>query len=98
MSNYTCTSCGESFPTLTTKRLHQRECSEAEAEFDVDGMDPDEMAGVVVDELLVCDVCESKNGGAESLDWDITAAGLAFTLTFTCENCGAWNENEAILA
>jgi len=98
MSNHTCTSCGESFPTLTKKRLHQRECPEADADLDVSEMDVDDVAERTVAELLVCDVCGARNDGAESIDRDITPAGLAIELTFVCETCGAQNDNEAILA
>lgn len=98
MSNYTCTSCGESFPTLSTKRLHQRECDEADLDLDVSDLDVDGIAERTVAELLVCDVCGTKNDGAESIDRDITAVGLAIELTFVCGTCGARNENEAILA
>lgn len=98
MSEYICTSCGESFETLSKKRLHQRDCSAADADLDVSDIDADEIAERTVAELLVCDVCGQKNDGAASIDRDITPAGLAFTLTFTCETCGAHNENEAILA
>jgi len=44
MPNYTCTSCGESFPTLTQKRLHQSECDAADADVDVSDHDLDELS------------------------------------------------------
>lgn len=98
MSRHTCRSCGESFETLTKKRLHQSECPEADLALDVSDEDVDGIAERVVEELLVCDVCGMKNDGADGLDRDLTAGGIAVTLTFTCDICGSHNENEAILS
>lgn len=98
MSDYTCTSCGESFPTLTRKRLHQRDCTEADADLDVSDLDLDETVELAVEELLICDVCGQKNDGTESIETDETEAGLGVALEFACTHCGARNENEAILA
>jgi len=95
--NYECESCGETFRTLSRKRLHQRECSEAAAEVDVDGMDVDEMAELAIEELLVCDVCGEQNEGARDVDQDVTDAGVGVTLRFECSACGAWNKNTAVL-
>jgi len=98
MSDYTCNSCDESFETLTKKRLHQSECPEADADLDVSDHDVDGVAERVVEELLVCDVCGTKNDGAESVETDRTDAGLGVELDFECASCGARNENEAILS
>jgi len=98
MPNYTCTSCGESFPTLTTKRLHQRDCAAADLDLDVSGMDVDEIVDHAVAELLVCDVCVAKNDGAASIETDHTDAGFGVELVYECAHCGAHNEHEAILA
>lgn len=95
--SYECSSCGEEFRTLTRKRQHQRDCSEADARIDVGEMDVDEMAARVTEELLICDVCEAKNDGAESVERDLTGGVLAFTMKFECSACGAWNDNEAVL-
>jgi len=95
--NYECESCGSGFETLSAKRLHQRECSEAAAEIDADGMDVDEMADLGTRELLVCDVCDQLNDGASRIDRDITDAGVGVTLRFECSACGAWNKNTAVL-
>jgi len=98
MSTYTCTSCGESFETLTRKRLHQRECAEADADVDVSDRDLDEIAERTVAELLTCDVCGARNDGAKSIQHDETEAGLGIAVAFECTYCGAHNDNEAILA
>ena len=97
MSEYTCTSCGESFPTLTKKRLHQSDCPEADLVADGGDMDPDELVEWAVEETLVCDVCGEKNEAAESISTDETDAGVAYELRFECTHCGARNENTAIL-
>lgn len=94
-----CPSCGATFETLTRKRLHQRDdCPEATAELDVEGLDLDEIAMATVRELLVCDLCGAKNGGGDGFRFDHTDAGLTFGITFTCEECGARNDNEGILS
>lgn len=98
MTDHEC-SCGATFATLTRKRLHQRdECPDRDAELDVSDQTVEEITEQAVQELLVCDVCERSNGGAESIERDRTDAGVAITLTFTCEHCGAHNDNTAILS
>jgi rubredoxin len=98
MSEYTCTSCGESFDTLTKKRLHQRECSAADVDVDVSDLDLEETVERAVAELLICDVCGHENDGAESIATDETEAGLGVVVGFECSVCAARNDNEAILA
>ena len=98
MSDYTCTSCGESFPTLTKKRLHQRDCAAADADLDVSDHDLDDIAERTVADLLTCDVCGVRNDGAESIQHDETDAGLGIEVGFECTHCGARNDNEAILS
>ena len=98
MPNYTCTSCGESFPTLTTKRLHQRDCTAAEADIDVADRGLDDIAERTVADLLTCDVCGARNDGVESIQHDETEAGLGIEVGFECTSCGARNDNEAILS
>lgn len=91
-------SCGETFETLTKLRLHQRDdCPDRAEEFDVDGMDVDELAERATKELLICDVCEKSNDGAESIEREITNAGVSIVATFDCDHCGAHNENTAII-
>ena len=98
MSNHTCSSCGESFETLSTKRLHQSECDEADDAVDVSDLDEDAIAERAVAELLTCDVCGARNDGAESIKTDETEAGIGIEVAFECTYCGAQNDNEAILA
>lgn len=96
--SHTCESCEDEFPTLTRKRLHQRDdCPGADEEVDISNLDVDEQAELVVEKLLVCDICESQNDHAEAIDKDVTDAGLSVTLTFECSACGAHNENTGIL-
>lgn len=98
MSGYTCTSCSESFATLTRKRLHQRDCEATDLDLDVSDLELDELVERTVAELLVCDVCGTYNDGAESIGTDDTAAGLGVVVGFECARCGARNGNEAILS
>lgn len=95
--SHECSSCGEEFRTLTRKRKHQRDCSEADARIDIGEKDADEVTETVTEELLICDVCGTKNDGAESIERDRTGGVLAFTIKFECSTCGAWNDNEAVL-
>jgi DNA-directed RNA polymerase subunit RPC12/RpoP len=97
MSEYTC-SCGASFDTLSEKRIHQRdECEDRVADLDVSDADAEDVADEAVDELLVCDVCGAKNDGAQDIGTDETAAGVSVVLSFSCSECGAANENTAIM-
>lgn len=92
-------SCGATFETLTRYRLHQRDdCSDRDLDLDVRDDDAETIAEQAVTELLVCDVCGAANDGAEAIERDSTAAGIAVTLTFDCIACGATNENTAILS
>jgi 3-deoxy-D-arabino-heptulosonate 7-phosphate (DAHP) synthase len=86
------------FETLTTKRLHQRECAAADGDIDVSDRGLDDIAERTVAELLTCDVCGVRNDGAESIQHDETEAGLGVQVGFECSYCGARNDNEAILS
>lgn len=95
----TCESCGEEFDTLSGLRVHQLECDEADEHVELD--DDVGLEGAVeqaVDKLLVCDVCEADVDGARNMSTDETDAGLAVDVEFTCDDCGALNQNTAILA
>lgn len=102
-ARYSCSGCGETFETLSRKRLH--DCP-ADVDYggddptevrDVDDEDPDDVAAEAVDELLVCFNCETKHDELESFDYTMTDDGLAFAGEFTCEACGAHNENTVTL-
>ena len=96
---YTCGSCGTEFPTLTKKRLHQRDdCPETELEMDISDLDGDGIADLTIEELGICDVCGESNNEFDDYEVDETDAGLAFTLIFECSHCTAHNHNEAILS
>lgn len=95
--SHECSSCGEEFRTLTRKRQHQGDCPEADAQIDVSDQDVDEMAELVTEELLICDVCGEKNDGAEAVGQDQSGGVLAITIQFQCSTCGAHNDNEAVL-
>ena len=101
--SYDCRGCGESFETLSRKRLH--DCSagvkyggeKPDEEADVSGMPVDEMTERAVDGVLQCDVCGEKNQGVDDLDRQITSEGVSLAVYFDCEYCGAYNENSATL-
>lgn len=92
-----CSSCGRSFDTLSALRLHQPECDEADARVDVSDASVDAVAEQAVAELLTCDRCEQSNDAADDLERDTTGDVLALIARFTCQHCGATNENTAVL-
>lgn len=97
MSSYQCP-CGESFDGLVQFRLHQRDnCPDSDGERDIEGQSAEETSEQVVEELLICDICDRSNDGGRDIRTDMTDAGLGITIEFTCEHCGAENENTAIL-
>lgn len=95
--SYAC-KCGESFDGLVQYRLHQRDdCTYSDGERDIEGQSVDETSEQIIEELLICDICEERNDGAREMQTDMTDAGLTFVIEFHCEHCGAENENTAIL-
>lgn len=100
---YECDGCGESFDTLSRKRLH--DCPEGarfggdapDLDLDLSGENTDALAGRVVSALLECDVCGKRSEGASDLDRSMSEKGAAIAVTFDCDFCGAHNENSAVL-
>ena len=98
-SRYECEGCGESFDTLSSKRLH--ECpsgvmyggGEIDAEYPVADMDLDDMTELAVEQVLICDVCGEKNSGANDVTSDYNQNGVSLAVHFECSYCGAWNDN-----
>lgn len=101
--SYRCDACGESFDTLSRKRLH--ECpsgapyggDEPAEELDVSGDDSGALAERAVEKVLVCEVCGERNDGADDFEHTVNENGIALAVTFTCETCGAVNENTATM-
>lgn len=101
---YDCPACGEDFETLSRKRLHDCPAGAQwggdvpDEELDTSDMSVDEMTEVAVEGVLQCDVCGEQNSGAEDYDREVSEKGVALSVFFECEHCGASNENTATLA
>lgn len=97
---YSCDECDETFDTLTAKRLH--DCpggSTGDEEFSLDGMDDDERAEKITQELLRCERCGEQNP-AEAVEEADKQAGpdqFGVTFEFACVECGFVNSNTAEL-
>lgn len=99
-----CDACGEAFQTLTRKRLH--DCPEGAAygttdapdvDIPVADMDLDDMAALAVEQVLICDTCQAKAPGAETMDTARSDRGVSVAVTFECPACGTYNENTAVI-
>lgn len=94
--SYECT-CGETFPTLTQKRIHQKdECPDRE-ETDVSDLDVEDAVRQFTDELIRCDNCEARAEEIEAWSTSETEDGVEATVEFTCWECGYHNENRGWL-
>lgn len=94
----TCSSCGKEFETLSSYRIHRSECPAADVQKDVSDMSIGELSELAVRELLICDVCESQNDGTESIRTAVRESGVVIEVEYECRECGAHNDNEAILS
>lgn len=97
---YECDDCGETFDTLTRKRLH--DCpgaSTGDEEYSLDGMDEDEMSEKIATELLRCERCETVNPDDVIENYDKQTGPDVFgaTFEFDCVECGFHNSNTAEL-
>lgn len=89
--------CGQTFDTLTSYRLHQRDDCPLSEEIDLDRYDGIEDAVAdVVDELYTCTECERRVEGVESYVIRETEVGIVVEVEFNCP-CGYYNDNTGIL-
>lgn len=93
-----CTSCGETFQTLSRKRLHQKsDCPALDEVIDTEGMDTEEIVDQMVSSLSTCERCEREHQGEFTRADSQTGSDYSVELQFTCEHCGFHNVNTAIL-
>jgi len=98
MSKHVCEPCGESFETLSRKRLHQKQdCPGQFEQIGTDGMDQDDIVEETVRGLVTCQQCERRHDGSFTRGDDYTNAGYSVEIRFTCDHCGFNNVNTAIL-
>lgn len=96
--SHTCQGCGESFDTLSAKRLHQQDgCQGQFDHVEAGDRDPDDVARETTEALLTCQNCETVHGGGFTRGDDITQAGYSVEIVFDCEGCGFHNVNTAVM-
>ncbi len=94
---HTC-QCGETFETLSRKRLHQKDDCQAQLEhIEAGDRDSRTVAAETAEALLTCQQCESGHEGQFTRSDDATEAGYSVEIEFDCEDCGFHNVNTAIL-
>jgi len=93
---YVCEPCGETFPTLTRKRLHQKD--DCPGLFDELDPDDDNVAEKAAAGLLTCQRCDERHDGRFQRSEDMTDAGYSIEVRFKCQSCGFDNDNTCILA
>lgn len=102
--SHTCDACGEEFRTLTRKRLH--DCPEGakygttdapDEDIPVADMDHDDLIDLATERLLICDVCGGSSDTVADVDTDRDADRVSVAVEFNCSECGATNENTAVI-
>lgn len=101
---YECDACGEPFDTLTRKRLHDCPAGarygttdDPDEDIPTADMDRADAVSLAVERVLICDVCGESAEGAATIDTAESDRGVSVAMTFTCSECGAENENTAVL-
>jgi DNA-directed RNA polymerase subunit RPC12/RpoP len=96
-----CDGCGETFATLSRKRLHDCPAAgpfagEEPAEtHDVADLELDDMADLAVERALTCNYCGETNEEARDVDSSYNENGVSIAIVYECVECGATNENTA---
>lgn len=95
---HACEGCDETFETLTSLRLHEKDDCQARATYDELDPDSDDVGLEAAEGLLTCRVCGAENPDAD-LEETPSYDGEDYHLIveFACQHCGSENENRVVL-
>lgn len=95
---YACDACGETFRTLTSLRLHEKDNCPERATFDEIDPDTDDVGLQAAEGLLTCRDCGRENPDA---DYEQTTSlaedDFHIIVEFACRHCGFANENRVVM-